>query len=676
METIKIKASLIRVLLILFALIILPRHLISQSCYSSFIDSIISQVSIQNISNYNLELTGEVPTVVGGQPCTIISRYWESPFNQKAAQYIYEKFQSFGLETRYQVYSSTGVNVLAKKTGTKYPNQQIIICAHYDNIVNGIVSDTTYGADDNASGTCCVLEAARILCNLDMDYTVVFAAWDEEELWLVGSSNYADSAFLHQDSIVCVINLDMIAYDGNNDGIYRILTDTASVYYAGVFSSCGYIYQPQLECRFIVGAGASDHLPFQEKGYNAICGIENNPDFNPFYHTINERFDKLNLPYFERLVKTAIASLLMVSKDYIINIEHDPLQSSYDTTSRIVTAVITSKHPIDRNVISKRKGSPKLYWKTGNGSFLMTNAVYSNLDTFKFVIPGQPAGTTVSYYIAAQDSLATMVGSLPGGANGMSPPGTVPPPNVFVYQILRQMNVCSNTAPKSIPPLGFAYDTIRITQNGVIQDCNLNLTIYHTNDSSLYIMLVRPGLQQIQLSAANGGSGDNYFNTTFDDEAELSITEGIPPFIGSYRPEVPLSKFDNKPISGEWILKIFNYSPVVTGQLANWCLDFSYYDPIGITNNQIPVKNSLSQNYPNPFNSSTKISYSLVRKSHVKITIYDILGKEVSVPVNGVFNNGKYYLDFNANNLASGLYFYTMYLDGNLLETKKMILVK
>ena len=676
METIKTKSSFILVLLTLFAFIILPRHLISQSCYSSFIDSIISQVSIQNISNYNLELTGEVPTVVGGQPCTIISRYWESPFNQKAAQYIYEKFQSFGLETRYQVYSSTGVNVLAKKTGTKYPNQQIIICAHYDNIVNGIVPDTTYGADDNASGTCCVLEAAGLLRNYNSAYTLIFAAWDEEELWMVGSGNYADTAFLHQDSIVCVINLDMIAYDGNNDGVYRIFTDTASVYYAGVFSSAGYIYQPQLESRFIVGAVASDHIPFQQKGYRAICGIENSPDFNPYYHTINERFDKFNLPYFESLVKTAIASLLTVDKDYIINIEHEPLKSSYDTTSRLVTAVITSNHPIDRNVISKRKGTPKLYWKTGNGLFFMTNASYSNLDTFMFVIPGQPAGTTVSYYIAAQDSLATMVGSLPGGAKGMSPPGTVPPPNVIIYRILRQLNVCSNTAPKSIPPLGFAYDTIRITQNGIILDYDLNLTIYHTNDSSLYIMFIRPGLQQIQLSTANGGSGDNYFNTTFDDEAELSITEGFPPFIGSYRPEVPLSKFDNQPITGEWILKIFNYSSVVTGQLANWCMDFSFYDPIGITNNQIPVKSSLSQNYPNPFNSSTKINFSLEKKAHVKVIVFDILGREIAALTNNIYNSGNYSLNYDANSLASGLYFYSMYIDGNLYRTKKMVLIK
>jgi acetylornithine deacetylase/succinyl-diaminopimelate desuccinylase-like protein len=191
METIKTKTGIFRVSV---SLVILTGYSYCQSCYSFYIDSIISHVSIDSISNFNLELTGEIPTVIGGQPYIIISRYWEHPANQKAAQYIYEKFQSYGLETRYQTYSSSGVNVIAKKTGVKYPNKQFIICAHYDNIIQvPPYSDTVYGSDDNASGICCVLEAARILRNYALDYTVIFAAWDEEEIGLIGSMNYADT---------------------------------------------------------------------------------------------------------------------------------------------------------------------------------------------------------------------------------------------------------------------------------------------------------------------------------------------------------------------------------------------------------------------------------------------------------------------------------------------------
>jgi hypothetical protein len=97
---------------------------------------------------------------------------------------------------------------------------------------------------------------------------------------------------------------------------------------------------------------------------------------------------------------------------------------------------------------------------------------------------------------------------------------------------------------------------------------------------------------------------------------------------------------------------------------------------IGIINNQVPVSSSLSQNYPNPFNSSTRIKFSLIKKSHVKIMVYDVLGREVSILANNIYNSGEYNLNYNANNLASGLFFYTMFIDGYLFETKKMILVK
>jgi hypothetical protein len=667
MESIKTKTELFRLLL---SSVILTSYSYCQSCYSPFVDSIISTVSNDSISNFNLELTGEIPTVIGGQPYRIISRYWQSPSNQKAAQYIYEKFQRYGLETRYQTYSSTGVNVIAKKTGSKYPNKQFIICAHYDNITYPQLSDTIYGADDNGSGTCCVLEAARVLRNYNPDYTVIFAAWDEEETGLIGSTNYADTATLHQDSIMCVFNLDMIGYDVSNGNKYRILTDTASAYYAVLFSTAGHFYQPQLIPSFRFGYGGSDHTAFWDKGYKAICGIENSPG-NPYMHSIYDRFNKLNLSFFESMVKISIASLVIASDDYLINILHEPLQSCYDTTARIVTAVITSNHPI-----AIQQNAPRLYWKAGSGSYNYTNAFLINLDTFKFLIPGQPLGNTVFYYLSAQDSLGTMVGSLPGGARGINPPGTIPPPSPFVYRVLRQANFCSNTLPKQLLPMKFTYDTIHVSQSGNIYDYDLNLTIYHTFDSSLYFWLVRPGSSIIPLSTANGGYGQNYINTTFDDEALIPITQGTPPFTGSFSPEYPLSTYDNLPMEGDWILRIFNSSQTITGQLASWCLDFDYYVPIGIVNNQIPTKSSLSQNYPNPFNSSTRINFSLVKKSHVRIAVYDILGREVRVLINELVNNGEHSLSFNANNFASGMYFYSMYVDGNFYECRKMVLVK
>ncbi len=84
---------------------------------------------------------------------------------------------------------------------------------------------------------------------------------------------------------------------------------------------------------------------------------------------------------------------------------------------------------------------------------------------------------------------------------------------------------------------------------------------------------------------------------------------------------------------------------------------------------------NLSQNYPNPFNPSTIIKYSIVKKGEVKLTIYDILGREVSVLVNEVKDPGYYEVNFNASNLASGVYFYRL-VAGSFVSTHKMLLLK
>lgn len=89
----------------------------------------------------------------------------------------------------------------------------------------------------------------------------------------------------------------------------------------------------------------------------------------------------------------------------------------------------------------------------------------------------------------------------------------------------------------------------------------------------------------------------------------------------------------------------------------------------------IPEKFTLNQNYPNPFNSSTIIDFTIPLKGIVKLYVYDILGKEVAVPLDEELNPGSYSVDFNANNLTSGIYFYRLQTT-NYSETKRMIILK
>jgi hypothetical protein len=94
----------------------------------------------------------------------------------------------------------------------------------------------------------------------------------------------------------------------------------------------------------------------------------------------------------------------------------------------------------------------------------------------------------------------------------------------------------------------------------------------------------------------------------------------------------------------------------------------------------IPEKYIISQNYPNPFNPTTKINFELPFDSKVKIAVYDMLGRELKILINNELKKAGYYtIDFNANNLASGIYIYRMIannLDKDFIFTKKMVIIK
>jgi len=108
-----------------------------------------------------------------------------------------------------------------------------------------------------------------------------------------------------------------------------------------------------------------------------------------------------------------------------------------------------------------------------------------------------------------------------------------------------------------------------------------------------------------------------------------------------------------------------------------------YYDfnpagnTIGIStiNTEVPGAFSLSQNYPNPFNPVTNIKFQLPNAGFVKLTVFDVLGREVETLVNGNLNAGTHNADWNASNHPSGVYFYILETEG-FKETKKMILTK
>ncbi len=90
----------------------------------------------------------------------------------------------------------------------------------------------------------------------------------------------------------------------------------------------------------------------------------------------------------------------------------------------------------------------------------------------------------------------------------------------------------------------------------------------------------------------------------------------------------------------------------------------------------IPSEIELLQNYPNPFNPSTEIAFRLSESARVKLTVYDALGREVSILVNELKNTGFHVSTFEASGLSSGIYFYRLEVGSQVIATKKMLLLK
>ena len=159
------------------------------------------------ILGYLENLTAFGPRVTGTSEC------------YAAGDYIYNEFESYGLEVRYDDWSYSGYTdrkIEGTLDGLDESSDEIyIICAHYDSVSG------SPGADDDGSGTAAVLAAARVMSQYQFDHTIRFVAFSGEEQGLLGSHEYVEEAVANADNIIAALNADMIAYaitenDGNN----------------------------------------------------------------------------------------------------------------------------------------------------------------------------------------------------------------------------------------------------------------------------------------------------------------------------------------------------------------------------------------------------------------------------------------------------------------------------
>lgn len=134
--------------------------------------------------------------------------------------------------------------------------------------------------------------------------------------------------------------------------------------------------------------------------------------------------------------------------------------------------------------------------------------------------------------------------------------------------------VAPNT-PVAIPDLRTVTSDLYVVRSGTITDVNVLLNITHLYVGDLRVTLIHPDGTRIRLANNNGGSGDNFNNTNFDDQATTSIASGSAPFAGSFRPIDSLSALNGKPAAGGWRLEIVDGGSSDIGILNSWSLSFN-----------------------------------------------------------------------------------------------------
>ncbi len=301
----------------------------SAPAYDPYVAALLPQVRAERLETFIAELSGEHAATIEGQPQTITTRYtYNTTGIAQATQYVYERMQALGYAVSYHTYTYNGYalrNVVAEKRGVTRPAEVFLLTAHVDGRATW-PHNPAPAADDNASGTAALLAIAEVLAPLSFEATLRFVFFTGEEQGKRGSYAYVNDAFRAHAPIAGVYNVDMIAWDstGNPDfDIHTLSTTTPNdsqaladllVHVIGLYALP---LNPQV---YRSGIDFSDHYYFWIYGYPAVLVIEDyynaaggpNPprDWNPNYHTKNDRLSTLNLSFAEAIARAVMAATL------------------------------------------------------------------------------------------------------------------------------------------------------------------------------------------------------------------------------------------------------------------------------------------------------------------------------------------------------------------------------
>lgn len=254
---------------------------------------------------------------------SLVGRGTDAAGAAKARRYLVPAFREAGLlsfATSYQhpftygtqAEPAIGVNLLGRIVGTVHPSRAIVISAHYDHLGsrNGRIYN---GADDNASGTAALLEIARHFSRNPPRHTLIFAAFDAEEVGLRGARAFLAAPPVPRDSIVLNVNMDMVGRNAAGE-LYA-----AGAHHTPALAPILLAVAASAPVRLKLGhdrpglppgedwTQSSDHGPFHGAGIPFVYfGVEDHPD----YHQPTDDFERIDPGFFVRATRTIATAVI------------------------------------------------------------------------------------------------------------------------------------------------------------------------------------------------------------------------------------------------------------------------------------------------------------------------------------------------------------------------------
>lgn len=245
--------------------------------------------------------------------------------------YIEQEFRSYGFEVRqipFDFHGQTFFN-LAARIRTNSTKSRLIIGAHFDAVPG------SPGADDNASGVACLLEAARIFAESGGTDNVEFVAFNLEECGMIGSRAYARALKKKRERVLGMLSLEMVGFVSEKKGSQKmpiflrpfypdtgnfigLVANTRSVKLLEevrkIFKSVNALAVESLTLPangwVFPDARLSDHSPFWDEGFPALLVTDTSFFRNPHYHTVQDRIETLDLKFLARVTEATVRTIL------------------------------------------------------------------------------------------------------------------------------------------------------------------------------------------------------------------------------------------------------------------------------------------------------------------------------------------------------------------------------